>query len=131
MTSEAPLTGAIGQLHVTVSDIDRSVAFYRDVLGLPFLFSAPPQMSFFMCGAVRLLVGVLPADHAPQRGSTIYFNVSDIHAVHAALTAKHVRFVTQPHVVHRTADSELWLAEFVDPDGNSLALMGESPFAQA
>ena len=51
----------IGQLLIPVDDFEAGVAFYRDTLGLPFLFSAPPQMAFFQCGAVRLLVGVLPA----------------------------------------------------------------------
>ena len=122
---------AVGQIMIPVENFEAGTAFYRDVLGLPFLFSAPPQMSFFQCGAVRLLVGVLPPEHAAQRGSAIYFRVPDIHAVHATLQSKGVRFVARPHVVHRTAESELWLAEFVDPDGNALALMAESPVAHA
>ena len=121
----------VGQIMIPVDDFDGGTAFYRDVLGLRFLFSAPPQMSFFMCGTVRLRVGVLPAGHAAQRGSTLYFQVADIHAVHASLAAKDVRFTARPHVVHRTADSELWLAQFVDPYGNQLALMAESPIARA
>ncbi len=60
---------SIGQLMIPVSEFDAGVAFYRDVLGLPFLFAAPPQMAFFMCGAVRLLVGVLAPGQAAQRGS--------------------------------------------------------------
>src|SRR2546423_2041475 len=121
----------VGQILIPVDDFEAGTAFYRDVLGIPFLFSAPPQMSFFMCGGVRLLVGVMPVGQAAQRGSTIYFRVADIHAVHANLVARDVRFIAGPHVVHRTAESQLWLAEFVDPDGNRLALMGESPIGQA
>lgn len=121
----------VGQVMIPVDDFAAGTAFYRDVLGLPFLFSAPPRMSFFQCGPVRLLVGVLPPGHAAQRGSVIYFHVPDIHAVHASLAAKGVRFVARPHVVHRTQSTELWLAEFVDPDGNPLALMAESPIEHA
>ena len=117
----------VGQLLIPVDDFDRGVAFYRDVLGLPFLFAAPPQMALFMCGAIRLLVGVTPAGRKAQRGSAIYFNVKDIAAVHATLEAAGVRFAAKPHVVHRTPKSELWLAEFTDPDGNPLALMSETP----
>src|SRR5262249_45366369 len=102
-------------------------AFYRDVLGLPFLFAAPPQMAFFMCGTVRLLVGVLPPGHAAERGSAIYFKVDDIEAVATVLKAKGGTFVAEPHVVHRAPSYELWLAEFTDPDGNHLALMSERP----
>jgi methylmalonyl-CoA/ethylmalonyl-CoA epimerase len=116
---------SIGQLMIPVGDFHRGVAFYRDVLGLPFLFAAPPQMAFFMCGNVRLLVGVLPPGEEAQRGSAIYFRVADIHAVHAELQAKQVKFRAAPHIVHRTPQSELWLAEFTDPDGNQLALMEE------
>lgn len=117
----------VGQLMIPVDDFDSGVAFYRDVLGLPFLFAAPPQMAFFMCGAVRLLVGVLPPGQAAARGSAIYFSVPDIHAVHAGLAAKGVCFNQVPHLVHRSAQSELWLAQFLDPDGNQLALMSELP----
>ena len=121
----------VGQIMIPVENFEAGIAFYRDVLGLPFLFSAPPQMAFFMCGTVRLLVGVLPAGHAAQRGSTIYFRVPDIHAVHATLADRGVRFVAAPHVVHRTDGSELWLAEFVDADGNQLALMAELSVARS
>jgi methylmalonyl-CoA/ethylmalonyl-CoA epimerase len=117
----------IGQLMIPVEDFDKGVAFYRDVLGLPFLFAAPPQMAFFNCGGVRLLVGVLPPGQKPQRGSAIYFQVSDIQAVHSSLKEQAVRFRAEPHVVHRAPTSELWLAEFTDPDGNQLALMSEVP----
>jgi methylmalonyl-CoA/ethylmalonyl-CoA epimerase len=116
---------SVGQLMIPVDDFDRGLAFYRDVLGLPFLFAAPPQMAFFMCGTVRLLVGVLPPAEKAQRGSAIYFRVGDIQAVHATLKEKGVRFRAAPHIVHRTPQSELWLAEFTDPDGNPLALMDE------
>jgi methylmalonyl-CoA/ethylmalonyl-CoA epimerase len=116
---------SIGQLMIPVADFDRGVAFYRDVLGLPFLFAAPPQMAFFMCGAVRLLVGVLAPGQAAQRGSAIYFKVPDIEAVHTELAAKGVVFTQAPQLVHRTDTSALWLAQFTDPDGNQLALMSE------
>jgi len=121
----------IGQILVPVGDVAKGTAFYRDVLGLPFLFAAPPQMAFFMCGAVRLLIGVPPQGTTPQRGSAIYFSVPDIQGVHAELRGKGVKFVAEPHVVHRTPTSELWLAEFTDPDGNPLALMSEKKPASA
>ncbi|GAA0723775.1 VOC family protein [Dokdonella soli] len=117
----------VAQLLVPVADFEQGIAFYRDVLGIPFLFAAPPQMAFFDCGGVRLLVGVMPPGQAAQRGSAIYFQVPDIHAVFASLKDKGVAFKAEPHIVHRTPTSELWLAEFTDLDGNQLALMGETP----
>ena len=119
----------VGQLMIPVGDFDRGVSFYKNTLGLPFLFAAPPQMAFFMCGAVRILVGVLPAGQTAQPGSAVYFKVGDIHGVAASLKSKGVVFQAEPHWVHRTPASELWLAEFNDPDGNHLALMSEVPVA--
>src|ERR1044071_700392 len=115
----------ITQLLIPVDDFERGVSFYRDVLGIPLLFSAPPQMAFFQCGAVRLLVGVTPAGEKAQRGSAIYFSVSDIERVYASLREKGVEFKAPPHVVNRSAQSETCLVEFVDPDGNQLALLSE------
>ena len=97
----------LGQLLIPVDDFDRGVSFYRDVLGLPFLFAAPPQMAFFTCGSVRLLVGVMPKGQNAQRGSAIYFQVTDIHAVFSTLQQNGVHFAAEPHVVNRTPKSEL------------------------
>lgn len=115
----------VGQLLIPVEELDRAISYYRDILGLHFLFAAPPQMSFFRCGNVRLLVGVHEAGGRRERGSQVYFSVEDIHAVHETLRDRGVTFRATPHVVHRTPGSELWLAEFADPDGNPLALMSE------
>ena len=115
----------ITQLLIPVDEFERGVSFYRDILGLRLLFSAPPQMAFFQCGAVRLLVGVMPGGQKAQRGSAIYFSVADIEGVYASLREKGVGFKAPPHVVNRSARSETWLAEFVDPDGNQLALLSE------
>jgi methylmalonyl-CoA/ethylmalonyl-CoA epimerase len=119
----------IGQLLIPVEDFERGIAFYRDVLGIPFLFAAPPQMAFFECGGVRLLVGVMPAGQTAQRGAAIYFRVPDIQAVYSELESKGVAFRGAPHVAHRAPTYELWLAEFSDPDGNQLVLMSEVAIA--
>ncbi len=113
----------IAQLLIPVDNFEGGISFYRDVLGLPLLFAAPPQMAFFNCGGIRLLVGVVPAGQKAQRGSAIYFEVADIHAVYASLKSNGVNFKGEPHPVNRTPATELWLAEFTDPDGNQLALL--------
>jgi methylmalonyl-CoA/ethylmalonyl-CoA epimerase len=117
-----------GQLLIPVEDFEKGVAFYRDVLGIPFLFSAPPQMAFFNCGGIRLLVGVMPAGEKAQRGSAIYFRRRHPSG-NSELKSKGATFRAEPHVVHRMPKAELWLAEFSDPDGNQLALMSEVPLA--
>jgi predicted enzyme related to lactoylglutathione lyase len=116
----------VAQVMIPVDNLDRALTFYRDTLGLPFLFTAPPQMAFFQCGGVRLLVGVLPPDQPAQTGSAIYFQVAEIKTVYDNLVSRGVNFRAAPHVVHRTPQMELWLAEFRDPDGNQLALMGQT-----
>ncbi len=115
----------VGQLLIPVENLERAITYYRDTLGLRYLFSAPPQMSFFQAGEVRLLVGVPEAGQPRERGSLLYFKVSDIQAVHATLKQRGVGFGAEPKLIHKTPSSELWLAEFRDPDGNQLALMSE------
>jgi methylmalonyl-CoA/ethylmalonyl-CoA epimerase len=115
----------VGQLLIPVTNLERAIGFYRDTLGITFLFAAPPQMSFFMAGNVRLLVGV--SESPRPQSSMVYFKVSDIHGVYQTLVERGVPFGKAPHLVHRAATSELWLTEFKDPDGNDLALMGEIP----
>ena len=120
-----PLTGSIGQLHVTVTDIDRSVAFYRDVLGLPLLFEVPGQaMAFFDCGGVRLYLGAAESPELTSR-PLIYFRADSARAAGAELSRRGVEFTSEPHVVHRQGDTELWIGFFTDPDGTTLAIMSK------
>lgn len=112
----------IGQIAVTVKDLPRAVAFYRDVLGVPFRFEAPPGLAFFQCGPVSLMLS-LPEPGFDGAGSVIYFTVPEIIAAHHALAAKGVRFREAPHLIHRAGTRELWMAFFRDPDENPLALM--------
>ena len=114
----------LGQVAIPVTDIDRSVAFYRDVLGMRFLFQAPPGLGFFDCGGVRLMLDAPAAARAGQ-GGVLYFQVPDLKAAFAALTARGVAFVAEPHLIAKMPDHELWMAFFKDPDGNFLALMCE------
>jgi methylmalonyl-CoA/ethylmalonyl-CoA epimerase len=114
----------IGQIAMNAHDITRATAFYRDVLGLPFLFSAG-TMSFFDCQGVRLMLGVPSAPEYDHPGSVLYFKVGDINTTHAELQGRGVRFKGAPHLVARMPDHELWMAFFDDSEGNTLALMSE------
>ena len=115
----------IVQAAVTVTDLPRAIGFYRDVLGLPFLFETN-GMAFFQAGATRLLVGLNPHG-TPSDGSVLYFDAPDIDALRAALEARGVVFNGPTQVLQKTDAHELKLASFRDPDGNALALMGEVP----
>ena len=117
--------GEIGQIAVTVSDLGRSKDFYQNVLGMQFLFDAGP-MAFFQCGKIRFAIGTSKKPVSPS-GTILYFRVADIQSIHAALAAKGVAFVQEPHQVARMAGHDLWLAFLRDPDGNPIGLMCELP----
>ena len=118
---------SIGQIFVRARDLDRAIRFYRDTLGMPFLFQAPPQMAFFQCSGVSVMLGVPEQPELDHASSVIYYLVPDIAAAHATLEGRGVEFLSKPHLVHRAADHDLWLAEFRDSEGNILALMSRKP----
>jgi predicted enzyme related to lactoylglutathione lyase len=114
----------IHQISMRAHDVERAVRFYRDTLGLPFLFAAPPRLAFFDCGGVRLMLST-PGQGFDHPGSVLYFAVEDIRQMHEALTSRGVAFRTAPHKIATLADREVWLADFEDSEGNTLALMSE------
>ena len=117
--------GPIGQIAVPVGDIERAIAFYRDVLGMRFLFKAPPGLGFFDCAGVRLMLDAPAKSQAGNHSSVIYYKVSDLDAAFETLSGRGVRFEEKPHLIATMPDHELWMAFFRDPDENLLALMAE------
>lgn len=115
----------IGQIAMPVKDLARAVAFYRDRLGMRFLFQAPPALAFFDCGGVRLMLDVPEDKEFARHGSVLYFKVPDIDAAYTELTAAGVTFRGEPHLIAKLPDHELWMAFFDDTEGNTLALMHE------
>jgi methylmalonyl-CoA/ethylmalonyl-CoA epimerase len=113
----------LAQIALTVTDLPRAKEFYKDILGMTFLFDAGP-MVFFQCGDIRLLIGT---GETPGGGTILYFKVADIQQTYAALQQKAVAFLQPPHLVARMPNHDLWLASFKDPDGNTLELMSEVP----
>jgi len=114
---------SIGQIALTVKDVPRALAFYRDVLGLPFLFEAA-NMAFFDCGGVRLMLTVSENPGATY-GSIIYYKTSDIHAASRVLAAKGVTFESPAHMIAKMPDHDLWMAFLKDSEGNLVGLMSE------
>lgn len=118
---------SIGQVHISVTDIDRAVRFYRDTLGMRFLFQVPGQsMAFFQCGEVRLYLGI-PEKPEFKTNTIHYYRVDSIDEAYRELQGRGVEFSDRPHAVHRDDKHELWLCLFKDPDGNHLSLMEERP----
>jgi catechol 2,3-dioxygenase-like lactoylglutathione lyase family enzyme len=116
---------AIGQILVPVSDVDRSVAFYQDVLGLPVLMRFP-GIAFMDAAGVRLYLATVPqADF--QGRATIYFWVDDVTGALAALVQRGAVAREAPSVVWEAPDYDFWLAFVADPDGNNIGLIRNAP----
>jgi len=122
----------IGQIAMTVQDLPRAVAFYRDVLGMRFLFEAPPSLAFFDCGGVRLMMSP-PEQEGAHAGAhynaILYYAVDDIQLAARALESRGVIFEQAPHRVARLPHADLWMGFFRDMDRNLLAIMSEAPTA--
>ena len=116
----------LGQLSMNAKDLERATAFYRDTLGIPFLFQVP-KMSFFDLDGVRLMLATPESPAYDHPGSILYFDVEDIRGAHASLQERGVAFAADPGLIADMGDHELWMAFFQDTEGNQLALMSEVP----
>lgn len=123
MSSPAPLE--IGQIAITVSDVAKATAFYRDVLGLKFLFPAGPNLAFLAAGSVRVMLSTPQGHGEPGKNSILYFKVSDIVTTHEAVVARGAKNERAPQLTAKMPDHELWIGFVRDPDGNLVGLMEE------
>ncbi len=123
----SPALTRIGQIAVAVHDLDRAIAFYRDTLGLRFMFQAPPGLAFFEIGGVRIMLALPEGNAAEHHTSVLYYEVADIQASAAALKDRGLTFESEPHVVANLGKSVLWMGFFRDPEKNLLAIMSEVP----
>jgi methylmalonyl-CoA/ethylmalonyl-CoA epimerase len=114
----------IGQIAIVVHDVDRATAFYRDVLGMKFLF-AYPGLAFFDCDGTRLMLSRPEKKEFDHPASILYFRVADIQSAYQSLRERSVEFEDEPHIVARMPDHDLWMCFFRDLDDNIFALMAE------
>ncbi len=115
----------IGQIGIPARDLDRAVAFYRDALGMHHLFSVP-NLAFFDCGGIRLMLSRPERPELDHPSSIIYFKVDDIEAAYHTLGERGVRFEDTPHVIAKMETYDLWMAFFRDSEENYLAIMSEA-----
>jgi methylmalonyl-CoA/ethylmalonyl-CoA epimerase len=124
------MTLALRELHqvaVHSSDLDRSIAFYRDCLGAEFIAKFdPPGLALFRFGTTRILL----ERNAPL--ATLYFRVEDVAKAAEELRARGVVIDSGPSLIHVDDDglvgpahAEEWMAFFRDPDGNVLAVASQ------
>ncbi len=116
---------SLGQLALTVADVGQATMFYRDVLGLRFLFAAGPNLAFLAAGEVRVMLTTPQGHGEPGKNSVPYFKVADVVATHAAIVARGARNERAPQLTAKMPDHELWIGFVRDPDGNLVGLMEE------
>ncbi len=120
----------LGQIALTVRDVPRAAAFYQDTLGLKRLpIGAPPSLAFFDCAGIRLMLSLPEGSSTGPGGTVLYFRVPRIQPSYTHLKERGVSFASEPHLIARMPDHDLWMAFFQDPSGNPLAIMSEEPKA--
>ena len=118
----------IGQILIPVQDIARATRFYRETLGMSFLFEVP-RMAFFDCGGVRLMLGLPEEGKEANMSPIIYYRVDDIHAAFEALRDRGVTVESEPHFVAKLASGDLWMGFVRDSEGNMLGIQSETRVA--
>lgn len=119
---EANVIQKIGQIGLPIKNIENAIEFYKEVLGLPLLFSTE-NMAFFECNGQRLLLSLPEKKEFANSSSVIYFQVEDIKEAYQQLIEKGVSFIDQPHVVAKMGNTETWMVFFKDTEGNIHALI--------
>jgi methylmalonyl-CoA/ethylmalonyl-CoA epimerase len=119
----------IGQISINVQDLPRATAFYRDVLGLPLLFTVP-NLAFFDCGGVRLMLSRAETPQFDHPSSILYFRVPDLNAAYQRLVELDARIFAPPRLIAPMPTHDLWMAAFYDSEGNIHQLMSEVPRAK-
>jgi len=115
--------GSIAQIARSVHDIRQAEEWYKNILGLPHLYTFG-KLAFFDCNGTRLM---LSQESAAVPESILYLRVGDIAQAYELLKSRGVEFVNAPHMIHRHADgTEEWLSMFKDPEGRPLGLMAQA-----
>lgn len=127
--SQNRMIESIGQVAIAVSDIQQSLDFYKNTLGLNLLFEAPPNLAFFECGGVRIMLTTLQGEKSDHHTSVIYYKVKDLEHSVSELKSKGVAFIREPQLTAKMPDHELWQGFIRDPDDNLIGIMAELPLA--
>ena len=115
--------GPIAQIARSVDDIRQAEQWYKNVLGLPHLYTFG-RLAFFDCNGTRLM---LTQESAATPESILYLRAGNIAEAYELLKSRGVEFINAPHMIHKHADgTEEWLAMFKDPEGRPLGLMAQA-----
>lgn len=124
MTTQDFGLSQLGQIAIVAKDTPRMAEFYRDKLGMKFLFNAG-RLAFLDCGGIRIMLTPPEKPEHDHAASILYFKVPNIQAAHQALTGRGVKFEDMPHLVAKLPDHDLWMCFFRDPENNLFGLMSE------
>lgn len=122
------LATGINQIAISCHDVPRATVFYRDLLGIPFLFESN-GIAFLQCGDTRLMLARPEGEGTGQFNSILFFRTDDIVSSTATLAGHGVPIVAQPALIARLPDREVWVASFKDSEGNVMAFQQEIPVA--
>jgi len=118
---------SIAQIAIAVSDVGQALAFYRDILGLKFQFSASPQLAFLEADGIRLMLTTPQGAGQVGANSILYFRVEDIESVHRHLVERGATDERTPQLAAELPGHALWTGFLRDPDGNLVGLMENKP----
>jgi methylmalonyl-CoA/ethylmalonyl-CoA epimerase len=121
----------IKQIAIPVNSVEQAKSFYRDILGMRHLFDAPPALSFFDCGGVRLMLAGPEAQgkDGDQQHPVLFYDVSDIKGTHERIKSSGAKSLEEPHIIARMNGREIWIAATADGQGNTVSLISEVPEA--
>src|SRR5258708_21897791 len=125
-TTSADVSG-LAQIALTVSNVAQSTPFYRDAIGLRFLFAAGPNLAFFDIGGVRLMLAPPEGRFTAGVSSVLYLRGGAIAAAHSAMKSRGVTFANQPHLIPQMPHHALWLCQFLAPDRTTLPPTAGAP----
>ncbi len=115
----------IGQIAITVSDVSVALAFYRDVLGLDFLFSPSSSLAFLNAGSIRIMLSTPQGAGVVGGNSILYFKVSNLNEIFTVIISRGAVVEHEPQLIAKLPDHELWIGFIRDPDGNLIGIMEE------
>ncbi len=118
------ITG-LGQLGITVKDVQVALPFYTQMLGLEFLFAPTEQLAFVQCGATRLMLSTPQGAGEVGKNSIPYFQTTNIEQFYTTALERGATGERAPQLAAQMPDHQLWIGFLKDPDGNLIGLMEE------